>query len=113
MPQPSTPNHYDADLCIHIFTASSAMVGVCLTVVGLLRVVITLHKADTMADDLLLLDAVMFLIACGFSYWALRTRGNQRMHRIERVADITFMLALLMMVVITGFITYTFTFTFA
>ena len=29
------------------------MVGVCLTVIGLIRVVITLGKADTVADDLL------------------------------------------------------------
>jgi hypothetical protein len=29
------------------------MVGVCLTVIGLIRVVITLGKADTFADDCL------------------------------------------------------------
>ena len=43
----------EEDICIHIFTVSSAMVGVCLTVIGLIRVVITLGKADTLADDLL------------------------------------------------------------
>ena len=41
----------EEDICIHIFTVSSAMVGVCLTVIGLIRVVITLGKADTLADD--------------------------------------------------------------
>ena len=34
--------HLEQDICIHIFTVSSAMVGVCLTVIGLIRVVITL-----------------------------------------------------------------------
>jgi hypothetical protein len=43
----------EEDICIHIFTVSSAMVGVCLTVIGLIRVVITLGKADTLADDFL------------------------------------------------------------
>src|SRR3977135_1518349 len=43
----------EEDICIHIFTVSSAMGGVCLTVIGLIRVVITLGKADTVADDLL------------------------------------------------------------
>ncbi len=48
------PNtHLEHDICIHIFTVSSAMVGVCLTVIGLIRVVITLGRADTLADDLL------------------------------------------------------------
>ena len=60
------PNtHLEQDICIHIFTVSSAMVGVCLTVIGLIRVVITLGRADTLADDFLAGDALLFLIpAC-------------------------------------------------
>jgi hypothetical protein len=49
----------EEDLCIHIFTVSSAMVGVCLTVIGLIRVVVTLGTADTLADDLLAGDALL------------------------------------------------------
>jgi len=49
--------HLEQDICIHIFTVSSAMVGVCLTVIGLIRVVITLGRADTLADDFLAGDA--------------------------------------------------------
>ena len=64
------------------------MVGVCLTVIGLIRVVITLRKADTFADDLLAFDAILFLLACCSSYWALRTRSAQRMYRLERFADV-------------------------
>jgi hypothetical protein len=59
----------EQDICIHIFTVSSAMVGVCLTVIGLIRVVITLGSADTLADDLLAADALLFLISCLLSYW--------------------------------------------
>lgn len=36
----------EEDICIHIFTVSSAMVGVCLTVIGLVRVVITLGESQ-------------------------------------------------------------------
>jgi hypothetical protein len=54
------PNtHLEQDICIHIFTVSSAMVGVCLTVIGLIRVVITLGRADTLADDFLAGDALL------------------------------------------------------
>src|SRR3954452_17072026 len=88
----------EEDICIHIFTVSSAMVGVCLTVIGLVRVVITLGKADTLADDLLAADALLFLISSLLSYAALRSRGFRRMHRIERAADATFGLAMLVMV---------------
>ena len=96
----------EEDICIHIFTVSSAMVGVCLTVIGLVRVVITLGKADTFADDLLALDALLFLVCCFVSYAALRSRGSRRMHRLERIADGVFILAMVVMVVICAFLTY-------
>src|SRR5947208_8372383 len=94
------------DICIHIFTVSSAMVGVCLTVIGLIRVVITLGKADTLADDLLASDALLFLTSCLLSYAALRVRNFRRRHRIERAADGIFIVAMVVMTVICGFITY-------
>ena len=99
-------NHLEQDICIHIFTVSSAMVGVCLTVIGLIRVVITLGKADTLADDCLAVDALLFLASCLLSYCALRSRGLGRMHRIERIADGIFILAMIGMVVICTLITY-------
>jgi hypothetical protein len=96
----------EEDISIHIFTVSSAMVGVCLTVIGLIRVVITLRKADTIADDLLAIDAVLFLLATLLSYWALRRRTVRRRPLLEQTADILFILALLLMVAISGYITY-------
>ena len=102
------PNtHLEQDICIHIFTVSSAMVGVCLTVIGLIRVVITLGRADTLADDLLAGDALLFLISCLLSYWALRSRSLRRMHRLEKIADGIFILAMIGMVIVCALITYT------
>jgi amino acid transporter len=106
MPKTTPENHLEEDISIHIFTVSSAMVGVCLTVIGLIRVVITFGKADTVADDLLAADAFLFLLSCLISYSALRTRSKRRMHRMERIADGIFILAMILMVVICGFITY-------
>lgn len=100
-------NHLERDICIHIFSVSSAMVGVCLTVIGLIRVVITLGTADTLADDFLAADALLFLISCLLSYWALRSRGLGRMHQLERIADVTFIIAMIGMVVVCALITYT------
>jgi hypothetical protein len=106
MSQTNPNKHLEEDICIHIFTVSSAMVGVCLTVIGLIRVVITLGKIDTLADDLLAADAFLFLVACLLSYWALRTRSVRRMHRVERFADSIFILAMILMTVVCGVITY-------
>ena len=102
------PNtHVEQDICIHIFTVSSAMVGVCLTVIGLIRVVITFGRADTLADDFLATDALLFLISCLLSYWALRSRSVRRMHRLEKIEDGIFIFAMIGMVIICALLTYT------
>src|SRR5437667_4568285 len=105
-PKRGVNSHLEQDICIHIFTVSSAMVGVCLTVIGLIRVVITLGTADTLADDLLAADALLFLISSLLSYWALRSRGLRRMHRLEKIADGIFIIAMIGMVVVCALITY-------
>src|SRR5262245_38198345 len=99
--------HLEQDICIHIFTVSSAMVGVCLTVIGLIRVVITLGRADTLADDFLAADALLFLISCLLSYWVRRSGGLRRMHRLEKIADGIFIVAMIGMVGVCALITYT------
>lgn len=106
MPKAQPDQKLEEDISIHIFTVSAGMVGVCLTVIGLLRVVISLRKADTVADNMLAFDAILFLLACLASYWALRTRSRRRMYLVERLADAVFIIALLLMVVICVFITF-------
>ncbi|HEY2759147.1 MAG TPA: hypothetical protein VGI75_00350 [Pirellulales bacterium] len=96
----------EEDICVHIFTVSAAMVGVCLTVIGLIRIVITLQRTNTLADDLLAGDALLFLASCLLSYWALRTRKVRRMHKVERIADSIFILAMFVMAAVSLFITY-------
>lgn len=96
----------DDDICIHIFSSSSVMVGVCLTVVGILRVVITLKSRDTLGDDLLTVNAMVYLVSGLLSYWGLRTRSRKRNHRLEYLADITFIAGMIFTVINTGFITW-------
>jgi hypothetical protein len=96
----------EADLCLHIFTASAALVGVCLTVIGLIRIVVSTTKVGTIADDLLAGDATLFMVACVLSYWALRVRSRRRMHRLERAADAIFLIGLLLMTIVCGVVTW-------
>ena len=109
MTDPSRDPRLEEDICIHVFTVSAAMVGVCLTVIGVLRLVVTARNADTIADDLLAGDAVLFLVSCLSAYWALRRRSSRRLHSVERFADAVFILALVFMVAICAFITYAIT----
>jgi hypothetical protein len=96
----------EKDVSIHIFTASAALVGVCLTVIGLIRVVVVTINIDTIGDNLLAVDALLFLASCLLSYWALRTRSIRRMYHVERVADAIFVTGMLLMTGVCSIIAY-------
>jgi hypothetical protein len=96
----------DERTCRMICPIASAMVGVCLTGIGLLHVTITLRARQTVADDLLSIDALLFLIATLSSYFALRVQGTARLHWLERIADATFIAAMLLLTAACFIITY-------
>ncbi|MBA3441908.1 MAG: hypothetical protein H0T92_18775 [Pyrinomonadaceae bacterium] len=98
----------DGNLCIYIFTASAALVGVCLTVIGIFRVTTELKSVSTIGDNLLAIDALGFLSSCILSYIALRTRRLGRKRAVERIADGIFLISLSLMAVICGMIAYEF-----
>lgn len=95
----------EEDISIHIFSASAMMVGVCLTVIGIFQIG-TLKKISFISDKLLAVDAVAFLVSCVLSYVALRTRTQKRRHRIEKIADFTFIGGLCLIVIVCLLVTY-------
>jgi hypothetical protein len=49
MPKSDTKRHLEEDICIHIFTISAAMVGACLTVMGIFRILIHPQNINTIS----------------------------------------------------------------
>ena len=90
----------EENISIHIFSVSAAMVGVCLTVIGLLNIVTYLKKIEIVGDDLTAVGAIMFLSCCIVSYSALRTKFRRRRYVLEKIADFLFLSALLLMVLV-------------
>lgn len=91
-------------LSIHIFEVSAAMVGVCLTVIGIIGLISSLKRMETLADEITALDAIVFLGACIISYVAIKTRVQARRLKLERLADGLFLSGLGGMVLICIFI---------
>ena len=97
----------EKDISIHIFSVSAALVGVCLTVISVVRVVITTAKINTVADDILAADALLFLTSCLLAYSAMRSRTEKRMRPGQSsAADAVFIVGLLLMAAVCGLITY-------
>lgn len=82
------------------------MTGVCLTAITVLRVVVTVGKRGTIADNLLAADALLFLVATLTSYLALRVPEGERLHRMERAADLSFIAAMVLLTMVCFVITF-------
>ncbi|MBB4866749.1 hypothetical protein HNP46_005656 [Pseudomonas nitritireducens] len=93
MNEPEPPS-LDDDICVHIFSVSATMVGVCLTVIGIIRVILTLRHEDLIIDDLVALNMMLYLVSAFCAYWSLRTHRTLRGQRMMRVADAVFLFAL-------------------
>jgi hypothetical protein len=95
--RPDVQRVIERELSEHIFVVSAQLVGICLTVLGLFRVMIRLRNLGGIGDNLLALDAIAFLAACVFSYASLRSSRRSRRRKLERVADVCFGIALVLM----------------
>lgn len=108
-PSPSAERGAEArrlDIASHIFAVSATLVGVCLTVITLMQLFERLSAWSAIADDLLSVNALLFLSACTSAYSAMRAREARWRGRLERLADVLFLAALLLMTAICGIITY-------
>ena len=102
----------DERTCQLICPIAAAMVGVCLTGIGILQLVVSFGRHATLADDMLAFDAMLFLVAVLTSYFALRLSSTHRQHRLEQVADAAFISGMVLMTAVCFTITYALTFKF-
>ncbi len=98
----------EEELCVHIFTVSAGLVGVCLKVLRLFLVIFRLSKVHEISDSLIAFDALGFLAACVFAYLGLRARNKSRRRVLQLFADVAFLTSLSFMVVVGCLIAYEF-----
>ncbi len=82
-------------LSYHILQTGSTMIGVCLTVITLVRA--TNFHLKTYADNILGLDAIVFIMSCFLSYISMRKQNNKR---LELIADNLFLAGMSIMVLV-------------
>ena len=92
-------NSVSRDVSTHILPTSATMVGVCVTVVTIVRLIQANRAVTTIMDDIVAVDSAFFLVAALLSY--LSVRSGQQSQRLERWADLVFMLGLTLMVAVS------------
>jgi hypothetical protein len=104
---PSDTEHAFAHT-LTVFSVSAGMIGVCMTGIGLVKVVSEAKGVDTLCDDLMAIDAIVFGFAALLGF-----RGLQRFVRHQRalshhLMDWVFLIALGLTIVICALFTWLF-----
>ena len=106
MTTPAMSEEREHELTLHVFSISAGMIGVCLTAIGILRLVTSQSSTETVGDNLLAADAVLFVLCCFLSFWSFKTRNLSRRRALRLAIDWLFMVALTVMVAVCAIIAY-------
>lgn len=77
----------------------------CLTGVGLLQVPLALQKSTSIADELLVVNAMLYMVDCVLAY--ARMRGFDHSARLSRFIDVLFLAALALSIGIGALVAWT------
>ena len=91
---------------MHVFAVSAGMVGVCLTAIGLLRLISAQTRVQTLGDDLLAVDALIFVTCVFLAFWSFKTKVVRTRRRLRLAVDILFLAGLAGMAAICAVIAY-------
>ncbi|WP_425989211.1 hypothetical protein [Afipia sp. DC4300-2b1] len=93
-------------LASHILPVSGTMIGVCVTLVGLVKVA-EARSGGTRVDEYAALAAVSFLASALTSYLSIRFAGKAKLcARLEQAADIIFIFALVAITLVATLFAY-------
>jgi hypothetical protein len=76
--------------------------GMCLTLLGLIKVVEGVKHVSSISDELLAVDAFGFLGSSILSYFALKQGDRKKKQRVGKIGDIVFSISLVTLAVICG-----------
>ena len=99
MPLPIRHNHWARSEMMGLFSVSSTLAGLSLTISTLFNIIDRKAAIATTADNVLTLCATMFISCTFLIFWCLRTPNDTTGRRLMLLVDTLFFLALLLMLV--------------
>ena len=85
-----------------VFSVSSGMIGVCLTAIGLVKIVSQAKGIETLCDDLIVIDAMLFGLAALLGFRGLRRFIRHESPLSHQLMDWIFLSGLGLTIVICG-----------
>lgn len=96
-PLPERQELIEIDLTVQILGVSAALIGVCVTVLSIFRAFQLPDMQAMLIDEVLAIDALIFLVCCVGAYVALRLRKRKRQLLLERIVDVLFLTGMALM----------------
>lgn len=82
------------------------MVGVCLTAIGILRLVAAQTSVQSIGEELLALDSMVFVVCSSLAFASFKTRNPSVRRRLRLAVDTLFLVGLTAMAGICAVIAY-------
>ena len=94
----------DRDVLLRLLSVTASLAGLCIAALGFMEIGAPDADLRTLADEVIAIDAMLFVICVYLILWALRTTINARAKQLSRIIDIVFLFALTTMLFASGYI---------
>lgn len=95
-----------SDLARHILPSSGTMIGICTTLIGLVKIV-EARIGPSRVDELAAIIAIVFMFSAVLSYLSIRVAMHEQVSRkCEQLADLVFIVGLVSIAIVAGFFAF-------
>ena len=96
----------DRDVLLRLLSVAASLAGVCIAALGFLEASNRPTLSGSYADELIAIDAVLFVGCVYLILWALRTKSPVRADSLSRVVYFVFLFALTTLLAAATYIIY-------
>ena len=89
-----------------LLSAATSMTGICVGLLGAVNAFSRSQNIETVADDVLALNALLFLVCCYLTVWGLRAESRHVTARLLRTVEYLFLGSMSLLVLIGFFVVY-------
>ncbi len=96
----------DRDVLLRLLSVTASLAGLCMAALGFIEYSSPDATLRTLADELIAIDAFLFVICVYLILWSLRTSNLVRARMLARTIDAVFLFALTTMLLSAAYIVY-------
>ncbi|MFO1412979.1 MAG: hypothetical protein U1F10_03525 [Burkholderiales bacterium] len=94
------------DVLLRLLSVTASLAGLCMAALGFIEYGSPQATLRTFADEIIALDALLFVVCVYLILWALRTKDVPRAYWLGRVIDWVFLGSLTSMLLAAAYIVY-------